>query len=342
MTYSASASDFPDDGSDRRGVKRPSLHRNLVIGAVLSVSGVFLGGFGLGWTAHSINGPPALPPVTVQVAAPSEGDGPSIPLPDVRGLLVADAEQAMIDAGLPPSAVTVVDAPSALPEDTVVRQDPVGGSEDVAAVTLYVSVPGVVPEVLGQPAETVRQSLFDLGVRVVERSLYQPGTPEGTVTSVEPAAGSALPDEVTITVSGPASSLFLSTLEPIESRCDEQETAVNGIDYQYAVVCSAGEQARSQVYLLDRLSTSLEGVAGITDESDPAYTAEVIILTDGRQVFSGALRYGQSTPFTIDTTDVLRLEVIFNSTTSGADGQLALGDTRVIGSPDQITELDAE
>ena len=42
-------------------------------------------------------------------------------MPDVRGLLLVDARQAMADAGLPPDAVTMTDAPTALAAGTILR-----------------------------------------------------------------------------------------------------------------------------------------------------------------------------------------------------------------------------
>lgn len=321
---------------------KPRGRRLLSAAAIFVVVGALVAGFGLGWTAYSINGPGALPATTVEVVAAPRGstDGRSL-LPDVRGLQAVDARQAIVDSGLPDTAISLVDAPSALPAGTVVEQDPIGGTSAATEVILFVSVPGTVPAAVGMPAEQIRQTLLDLGVRVVETVVYESTSAEGTVTAIEPASGSVLPEEVAITVSGPASSLYLSSLDPIEQRCSDDEASVNGAAYLFALVCSPGTDLEAQVYLLNRLTVSLSGTMGVDDESDPAYSGRVSVWADGRQVFTSPVRYGQSVPFEVATVGVLRLEVRLSRDDNDADGRIVLGDPLLVGGPDQIDMLDA-
>jgi len=63
---------------------------------------------------------------------------------------------------------------------------------------------------------------------------------------------------------------------------------------------------------------------------------------DGRTLWAGTLRYGQSTPFAADTRGVLRLELRYRATSEGEGGYLALGDARAVGAPADVTTLSAQ
>lgn len=337
---SARVDGAPQQTSLPQSASRLGWRRWIVAGAVLLVVGIFGAGFGIGWATHGLVGPPALPDTTVNViSAPTAGPESDTALPDVRGLLLVDAQQALADTGLSPENIEVVSSPSAQPEGTITRQDPIGGTIAVSAVTLYVSVPGVVPEVIGTSTVTAVQTFIDLGVRVVQRQIYDPAVVEGTVIGVDPPAGSPLPTQVTLTVSGPASSVYLSALEPAESRCSAGEADINGMPFAFSVICSAGRQESTQVYLLDRRSSGMEGVIGIVDQSEPGYAADVTIVGDGQVLFTASVGYGQSVPFSVRTVGVLRLELRVSSPTPDSSGRVALGDARVIGGPDDIAVL---
>lgn len=316
--------------------------RALLVGGALLVLGVFGTGFGLGWTASRLAGPGDLPDTTVQVvAAPTEGTG-MVTVPDVRGLPVADAQQALADAGLAPSAVTVTDAPAALPVGTILKQDPIGGTIGATAVTLYASVPGAVPDVVGTRAQDAVQTLRDLGTTVRQISRYTPGTPEGTVLAVEPAAGQPLPAEVVLTVSGPADSVFLAQVERTSGSCGTGSAAANGADFDHSVVCDPGRSPATTVYLIDRQVTRLQGVVGLDDTGDPQATIAVRVTIDGTVLLDQTVSYGTATPFDLDVSGGLRLEITYETATPESDGRLVLGDARLVGDPAGIAALDTQ
>ncbi|MCO7219371.1 PASTA domain-containing protein [Klenkia sp. PcliD-1-E] len=121
---------------------------------VLLAVGVLVLGAGLGCAGRSVVAPSADAPVEVDVvAAPADDTGGASRLPDVRGLALAAAQQAVAYAGLNPSPVTVVEVSSASPGGTVVGQDPVGGTSAASPVTLSVAVPGEVPALVAVLAE---------------------------------------------------------------------------------------------------------------------------------------------------------------------------------------------
>jgi hypothetical protein len=327
-------------------VRRTSWRRFTTAGVTLVVLGLLGAGFAAGWSARSVTGSAAGAESKADVvAAPTDAASASGPLPDVRGLPVVDAQQAMADAGLPTDQVTVQETPSGQPAGTVVRQDPIGGTADVSAVTLFVSVPGQVPPLVGQQADLADQTLTDLGVRVEHRQVYDPAIAEGTVTALDPPAGSPLPLQMTVTVAGPASSIFLSELRAIEGGCSTGAAAINGTTYQDSLSCSPSsyrDQEQVSTYLLDRRTSSVEGFIGVGDTSEPGLTVDVRLVGDGRVLFSGTLRYGEATPFTADTRGVLRLEIRYLATSQDQSGTFALGDARAVGAPDDITALDDE
>jgi hypothetical protein len=314
-----------------------------IVGAVLVLGGLFLAGFASGWSAHTLAGVPAAPDTTVQfVEAPSGYEAGEVVIPDVRGLAVADARQAVADAGIAVDRITVVEGPSALPAGTVTTQDPIGGSSGAGAVTLTVAVAGTMPELAGTPATAAAQTLLDLGVRAVQQQVYDPAVAEGTVLAVEPAAGSPLAPTATLTVAGPASSVFLAELDALESACSRGEISLNGQDHAHSLYCGAREREAVQVYLLDRQATLLTGVLGITDRSDPGASATVRILADGVTVFEGTATYGASAPFEARVAGALRVEIRFIATNEDADGEIGFGAVRAVGGPDGIDALAAE
>jgi hypothetical protein len=334
-----------DSGESAPGRSRRRLpwRRFTAIGLTLIAFGLFAGGFAAGWSSRAGIGGPAGTDSDVDVVAAPTGVGTiDVALPDVRGLAVVDAQQAMADAGLSPDVIAVENTPSAQPAGTVVRQDPIGGTADAGRVTLFVSVSGQVPDLVGQSADRADQTLTDLGVRVQHKQVYDPAIAEGTVTALDPPAGSPLPLLVTVTIAGPASSMFLSELDALEGGCSSGPAAINGTTYQDSLSCSAsssGSDERVTTYLLDRLTSSVEGVAGIDDGSDPGLTVDVRLIGDGRVLFTGTLRYGEATTFTADTRGVLRLEIGYRTTSEDESGSFALGDARAVGAPADITTL---
>lgn len=316
------------------------VRRTVVAAVIVAVVGVFVAGFGLGWTASRLAGPDELPETTVEVVAAPPAEGAEVPLPDVRGLLLVDAQQSMADAGLTSDAVTVVDAPGALPAGTILRQDPVGGTEGASAVTLFVSVPGTVPDVVGTGAEDAVQLLRNLGGTVRQVARYSPGTPEGAVLAVDPAAGSPLPEEVVLTVSGPAASIFLAEVARAEGSCSSGRATVDGRERDHSVLCSPSTSESTTAYLLNRQVTSLEGVVGLADSSDPAATARIRIAVDDRVLLDTEVGYGTSTPIALDVTAGLRLTVSYSTANRSGSGRLVLGDVRLVGDPAGIDALD--
>ena len=318
--------------------RRRPWRRLAVFGVVLLLLGVLALGAGIGWTTHAAVDRPDLADTTVQVvAAPTDAAGGPAEVPDVRGLALVDAQQALADAGLDPAALSTVDAPSALDAGSVVRQDPVGGSPASGPVTLFVAVSGTVPALVGTAVDAAVAALTELGVAARVVQTYDPAVAEGTVLALDPPAGSALPKDLQVTVAGPPSSVFLTDLDA-QGGCSTGEAASNGTTYTHALTCSAGSAPRATTYLLDRLGTTLDGTLGVLDRGDTGFTGRVVVRGDGRELFSGDVRFGAATPFSVPVGGVLQLSVEVVAT-SGTSGSVVLGDARVVGAPDAIDTL---
>ncbi len=323
--------------------RRVPWKRIAVTGVAVLLAGVFGSGFGSGIAFESsTRDDPATGDVTVEVAKAPTAAGDVVTLPDVRGLALTDAQQAITDAGLSLGVVTAQDTPSALPAGTVVTQDPVGGTEGAESVTLFVAVPGVVPDLVGRTDEEARAALVALGSRFQQDSVYQPGAVAGTVLAVDPPAGSPLTGTVTVAVASPEGGVFLSDLQAVEGGCSADEVPINGTDYANSFYCSAGQRPSTTSYLLDRLTTGLSVTVGITDGSDPDAAAHVVVYGDGRVLAVVDPVYGQALPLDVPTAGVLRLTLEYSTTVQGSTVRVGFGDARVSGAPQDIATLDAE
>jgi hypothetical protein len=346
-SYEPGVDGHPEDGEPlppappRRTWARRG-RRLAVAGVLVLALGMLLLGAGLGWTARSVTASPPDTESTVQVVeAPRAGEAVGVVLPDVRGLETVVAQQAFADAGVDSAAVTVLETASALPQGTVVSQEPVGGTTGAAQVTVYVAVAGAIPDLIGTDGSAAIQTLVELGVNAAVTEVYDPARPEGIVLALDPPAGSPLTEDVTVTVAGPAGSVYLDELDA-QNGCSTGSADVNGTTYQHALSCSTYSSEQTASYLLDRRTVQLTGALGVLDTSDSDYVGTVVIRGDGRTLFSTELRYGSTVPFTVPTAGVLRLEIEYARVefgTTSPSGSVVVADPRVIGSPADVDLL---
>lgn len=149
--------------------------------------------------------------VTVARAAPT-GETTRLQAPDVVGLTVSDATEALRKAGLRPRIALV---PSDDPAGTVLSQSPSAGTAlaDGSVVTLEVAKarePAVerveLPDSVGSGVADARARLRDLGLRVRVVRVVAPDA-AGTVVGQSPRAGAEVREGTTVTLrvsTGPA------------------------------------------------------------------------------------------------------------------------------------------
>ncbi len=135
----------------------------------------------------------------------SKGPKPAV-VPDTVGSTKAQAKTAITEAGLTVGEESVVQAEA--PRNTVLSQEPAGGSEVAAGSAVSITVssgPAVatVPDVTDQPAADAQATLEAEGLVVATEERTNAKIAAGNVVKTEPAAGSevAVGSTVTLTVS---------------------------------------------------------------------------------------------------------------------------------------------
>lgn len=328
-----------------RGERKSSRRKVLWIAGVVALTcwslavagGAFWGGWQLQEYAQAqrqTEGPtvievPAEPEVAADVA------------PDIRGLSLGDAKQALVDSGVDPATFAIEEVAWAGNEGVVIRQDPVVGEPLSETMTLTVSVPASMPAAVGLHRDAVIASLREFGVETELEETYDLSVAAGTVLDSVPAEGEPLPEVVTLTVAQPGSSLFFDALRPVESICRSAEARLDGQLYVNSLDCRSGnpEQPAVGVWLLDRRGQQLTGTIGVDDTGETDATASVRIIGNGTELAAAEVSYATPAAIDIDISGILRLEIWIASETRSS---VMLGDVLVKGTSADIDRLEAE
>lgn len=320
-------------------------HRRVLmaVGVALVASSLVGFGFGLGWTVATRQTKPVTETVTVEVPVPDYDSDGAVQMPDVRGLAQAEAQAVIADAGIPATQVAVTSKPAAGVAGIVVDQTPLFGTENPSAIQLLVSAPAVVPELVGQAEREATETLLALGARVERATRYVPGTAPGVVVEVQPAAGAPLGESVTLTISEPASSVYLTQVERIAGSCSSAQESLNGKDFPESMKCAAGAKPQLSEWLLDRAGTDLIATLGVPDSGASDAAVRVRVLADGNEVGSFTAAYGQATDIKVPVAGALRLGIEVTAVNmperTSASWYAVLGDARVEGSAAALEQL---
>jgi len=260
--------------------------------------------------------------------------------PDVRGMRLADAKQALADSGGDPTRISTVAVAAALEPGTVVAQDPVGGEAITGPVELRVAKAAVMPAIADRAERDVVTELTAFGARVKVQQRYVPGTKSGTVVETQPPAGQPVPAEVVVVVAAAPSSVFLDEVSLLSGGCSTGELKINGTAFRHGLTCSVGTETTVEV-LLDRGIGRITATVGVPDTGEPTDAVRLVVVGDGRELARVDLTYGASKPIDLATQGVLRLSMSVTRL-SGADTSpsLALGDPTLLGAPDTVAGLD--
>lgn len=309
----------------------------IVGGAAATVLALVLGGVALGWWAANQT------LIAVQQNTTDEPDmAPVIALessmPDVRGLTQDEAAQVLADSGFAASIITFEDAPSGLPEGTVVLQSPVFGTPSPAAITIGVAVPTTMPTLTGVDRQEAVATLSDLGVAVTVVFQYDAKATIGTVLNTSPAAGEPLGDTATVTLATTGSSIGLGDLRRLSGDCRSTgQVTLRGTEYPSAVECDAEPEASTTTWALGAKGDLFTATAGIDDDATPGTSATVEILADGAVVKTEKVTFGKSVEISVPVTGVIQLSV---RATSSAELEVVLVGASVAGADAAIAELE--
>lgn len=306
-------------------------------GAVAAVLSLVLGGVALGWWAanqtliagqqNTTDEPDAVPVIALESS-----------MPDVRGLTADEAAQVLADSGFAASTITFQDAPSGLPEGTVVAQSPVFGTPSPTTIVIGVAVPTTMPALVGADRQEAVATLSDLGVAVTVVFQYDAKATLGTVLSTAPAAGEALGDTATVILSTTGSSIALGDLRRLTGNCRSTgEVTLRGTGYPSAVECNAEPEAAMTTWSLGAKGDLFTATAGIDDDATPGTSATVEILADGAVVATTPVTFGKPVEISVPVTGVIQLSVRVSSPT---EVKVVLAGATIAGSDAAIAELE--
>lgn len=292
----------------------------IVLGPILLVVGLSLVGSVIGSGILVRSRPRSPAPNQLQLTEDAALSDPQAAvtdnqMPDLIGLTESEAREALLDIGLGPSVVAVEQKPYAGQAARVITQQPVRRTPNPAKATVVLSTAVAMPNLRGVPIDTARRTLGDLGVQVLEQRVYDAAVPQDQVVATEPAAGMPLSDtRATVRVSSPPESIFLSSLDAVESDCSKSKVVVNGTPFDEALTCSVYQgSASTNDYAVGRHADRLEATVGIDDTSDPRCAARFTVLADGAPVANVEARFGAPKPLNVTVTGRLRVAIVATS-----------------------------
>lgn len=320
-------------------------------GWLLAAAGLVGSGGVAGWFLRAVLVDDA-PRISVTVDRPvSAGTDIDVDagMPSLVGLSEGRARQALFDAGVGEADFTFVEAPAAGTPGVVIAQEPLPGGDPAAGITVTVSVPADVPDLIGRTETEVRAELAELGARVrVERVFDPGGAAEGTVVGSDPAPNERLSEDITLTVAAAPSSVYLAALQPVSTECSTvEEVTVNATAFAQSVVCPADAEPSVAEYVLNRRVTQFETTVGQDDRGDTGGAVIVRFFVDGQMMANETVAFGDSTLVQFGVLDALRLRIEVSAANPSDDWSgprlgAVLAEARVIGSPDAIEALVAE
>lgn len=305
---------------------------------LLAVLGLLLVGIAIGRLALPIRETAGTP--IVFPSEPAASAGATVTVPDVAGLAVVDARAALRDAGGAPEIVEKP-TPYAGQPGLVINSDPAAGQAISGPVTLSVSEATTMPDLAGKQLVEARSALETLGAVVTVRNTVatQPG---GTVLSMTPAAGAALPQAVELAVAVGGDGVFVGDLRPDQQgACSgARDVVVSGVKQWKGLLCrtsAAGAATQPFIVTLDKHALTLEGSAVVPDR--PGQTgATLTIQADGQDVTTLAVKPGAAQTISMSLQDVRKLTIVI----AGDPGQYVFLDRlRAVGTPEGIAALAA-
>lgn len=317
-------------------------------GALLWSLGLLAGGGTAGWIAHERYAPE---PETVEylvevdrpVVAERSNGAATGTVPNVLGLSEEQGRQVMIDAGLDSASIVVERVPAAGDTERVVNQQPASGSLLGGAVTLFVGVPSTMPDFTGATIAEARAQLSALGARPVITNRFDAATPEGQVLETVPAPGEPLPIDVSLVVSEPASSVFLSQVASIRQDCSQTTLTANGTRYDEALVCRPTfDRTHTMEFAVARAATGLTATIAHDDEGEIGSTALFSVYVDDVLADQWVVPFGEQVEIAVDLSGALRVRLDVQRVGDADErGELRAvwADTRLLGGRTNIEGL---
>lgn len=266
-------------------------------------------------------------------------------MPDLVGSTDADAADELRQLG---HEATIVEQDSVEPEGDVLEQSPDADTEleDGAEIEIGVARAVAAPDFSSTPIDEIEAYLEPLGGSLTVTREYHPGSAEGDFVRQRPKAGDPLTSETTIVVGDAPASIYLDRLDYTDDDgyfYVEEVVDLNGERYNHSIVAYDlyGDDGSSVLEQnLGRDFSRLQAVVGYEDTASADGSARIEIVADGRSIYRRDLRLGQAEVVDLDVANVLRLSIEVTGL-GESDATVALGEARLLGSPDVIADYEA-
>lgn len=195
---------------------------------------------------------------------------------------------------------------------------------------------GLMPDVVGESITTAAATLSAANIAWSEQAQLDTSKPDGTILAQSTPPGGVVSGPVTLTVARRAAVTWLADIGAVSGSPSTDPVRINGKAYVHGLSTNSlycGGNADWE-YDLGKGFLTLSGLAGLTDNSDAAASANVEIYRDGTRVWSKIVRLGRPASFTVDVSGTLRLKILITQVTCGnQDSTVALGDPALRGLP---------
>lgn len=312
-----------------------------ILASGLAGIAVIAGAVAFGWgAANSLSVAPQDRPLAQSslIAVPDYSLGETSSMPDVRGLTEQDATQALVDAGIPATVVTVEERLAAGKPGRVIEQTPVFGVQNPGSVVIVIALKAAVPDVTGLIAADGVAELRGLGARVQQVKSYVPGADIGTITETRPAEGEDLDEVVTVVVADSPSSVPFDTFERLQGSPGSDEDILHlGTRYDSALSFYApDDDFREYSWVFGGRATSITGELTLGEDEPSDASAMVVVVGDGTEI--ARLKVHSTTPVPVawDVIGVDTLTVRVTGSTSSYSVDVLLLNPEVLGSYDAM------
>lgn len=270
-------------------------------------------------------------------SAPS-GEVSSLEMPNLIGLDVSDAEEALRDLN-----VRISRTDEASPEEvgTVLDQDPLAGDALTDTVQIVVAgEPPAVPDVVGQTFADATDVLEEQGFSVEENPVLDDAASDGEIIGQTPEVGSENVKTVTLDVARNPVSVPLAGMDVLEQAADIDigPAEIAGDVYANSLLVAEYGNQGSFGYNLSKNYRQVVGTLGIDDNEETECVATVEFKDGGRTLGSGSysVKFGEPLPVEFSVAEVLRLEVSFAASGSGDRCNIVFGDFRAEGLESEV------
>jgi len=255
-----------------------------------------------------------------------------VKVPSVVGKSLDEALALLSAAGL---AGDVKNVEGSGPYQLVSKVSPIAGEkvEPGSSVVLTVPVPpSTMPDVTGSLLTTARRGLESYGIEVTVQEVLQEGTDQQIIDQT-PTAGEPYSTAITLTVTRQPAIVYVADLEYVDGEAASRSAQVNGTVYTRSVLIYAGSGGSAVEYDLARKYLKLRGIVGPVDQVSASSTYKIEVFADGTRVFDQTLGLGQTAPFDIDVTNVLRLRLQVTLLSGPQRDYVAFADLQILGDP---------